>query len=65
MPATSTVAPFVDVHRNHGGVHGIDAPLTTVSARGNHHGLTVPEGHLVVHDVLSRHRHQRAGLPRL
>ncbi|TKG61544.1 DNA cytosine methyltransferase [Prauserella endophytica] len=51
MPARTTrendalvCPPFVTVLRNHGTATRIDAPLTTVSAGGNHHGLTVPPG---------------------
>jgi DNA (cytosine-5)-methyltransferase 1 len=39
-----TVPPFVTVLRNHGTATGVDDALTTVSAGGNHHGLTVPPG---------------------
>jgi DNA (cytosine-5)-methyltransferase 1 len=39
-----TVPPFVTVLRNHGTATGVDHALTTVSAGGNHHGLTVPPG---------------------
>ncbi|TWP51465.1 DNA cytosine methyltransferase [Lentzea tibetensis] len=37
-------APFVTVLRNHATATDVNAPLTTVSAGGNHHGLTVPPG---------------------
>lgn len=49
MPARTTrdndavvCPPFVTVLRNHGGACGVDEPLATVSAGGNHHRLTSP-----------------------
>jgi DNA (cytosine-5)-methyltransferase 1 len=39
-----TVPPFVTVLRKNGTATGIDDALSTVSAGGNHHGLTVPPG---------------------
>jgi DNA (cytosine-5)-methyltransferase 1 len=37
-------APFVTELRNHCGARGTDEPLSTVTASGNHHGLTTPPG---------------------
>ncbi|KAA2247182.1 DNA cytosine methyltransferase [Solihabitans fulvus] len=37
-------APFVPTLRNHATATGVDEPLTTVAAGGNHHGLAVPPG---------------------
>lgn len=39
-----TVPPFVTVLRRNGTATSVDDALTTVSAGGNHHGLTVPPG---------------------
>ena len=57
MPARTTrendalvCSPFVTVLRNHATATGIDAPLSTVSAGGNHHGLTVPPGATTTRD---------------
>lgn len=41
-------APFVTVLRRHCTVTGVDEPLLTVTAEGNHHYLTVPAGAFVV-----------------
>jgi DNA (cytosine-5)-methyltransferase 1 len=38
------VPPFITVLRRNGTATGIDDALSTVSAGGNHHGLTVPPG---------------------
>jgi DNA (cytosine-5)-methyltransferase 1 len=48
-PRTTTIAdgivnPFVAMLRNNQTAAGVDAPLSTVSAGGRHHGLTVPPG---------------------
>ena len=37
-------APFITVLRNHSTVSGMAEPLSTISAGGNHHGLTIPPG---------------------
>ncbi|WP_329073481.1 DNA cytosine methyltransferase [Amycolatopsis sp. NBC_01480] len=39
-----TVPPFVTVLRRNGTATGLDDALSTVSAGGNHHGLTIPPG---------------------
>ncbi|WP_199440743.1 DNA cytosine methyltransferase [Umezawaea beigongshangensis] len=51
MPARTTrendavlCPPFVTVLRNHATATAVTDPLSTVSAGGNHHGLTVPPG---------------------
>jgi DNA (cytosine-5)-methyltransferase 1 len=53
MPARTTrendallCPPFVTVLRNHATASGIDVPVATVAAGGNHHGLVVPPGEL-------------------
>jgi DNA (cytosine-5)-methyltransferase 1 len=39
------VPPFITMMRNHGGHHlAAEAPLMTMAASGNHHGLGVPPG---------------------
>lgn len=36
--------PFLPMLRNHGTATGVDDPLATVAASGNHHGLATPPG---------------------
>jgi DNA (cytosine-5)-methyltransferase 1 len=42
------VAPFVTVLRKHATATGVDEPLSTLAAGGNHHALTTPPGAFVV-----------------
>ncbi|HEY9354657.1 MAG TPA: DNA cytosine methyltransferase [Nocardioides sp.] len=45
VPPVMACAPFVTVHRGGAGdvrIRGVDEPIPTVTASGNHHGLAVP-----------------------
>lgn len=69
MPARTTrendavvCPPFVTVLRNHGTATSVDDALTTVSAGGNHHGLTVPPNTTFRGDHLDGHPRQHHAL---